>query len=140
MDYLQEMRKIFNDQSDMALASYAEGSPDVRLVSFCTDGKNDGVLYFSTFPDSAKVKEFEKSPAAAIATIPNGDSRHVRAQHCKVVKSELNIFDLQDSFTAKKADYAEIIKKVGKFLVVYEVHFDTALVTLDMQNSGTVTL
>ena len=51
-----------------------------------------------------------------------------------------SICDLADRFTAKIPGYDETIAAVGDALIVYEITFPTATVTVDMEHSGTVTI
>ena len=68
-----------------------------------------------------------------------GGTAHVRAVGT-AAKSTRSIFDLADTFTAKIPCYDETIAAVGDALIVYEIAFPTATVTVDMEHSGTVTI
>ena len=69
MDYRKEFERMMQTQTAMALATAADGAPNVRIVNFYYDAETKA-LYFSTFSDNQKVAEFEKNPHAAFTTIP----------------------------------------------------------------------
>ena len=98
----------------------------------------EGRIYFATFADNAKVSEIAANPAVSFTTIPHdGSTAHVRAVGT-AVPSTRSIFDLADSFAAKIPGYGETIDAAGDALIVYEIVFRTAAVTVDMERSGTV--
>ena len=76
----------------------------------------------------------------SFTTIPHdGGTAHVRAVG-RAVRSERSIFEYADAFAAKIPGYDETIAAVGSELLLYEIAFDTAAVTVDMEHSGTVCL
>ena len=72
-------------------------------------------------------------------TIPHNGYEHVKAQGL-VSKSPRSVFDLEEAFVSKIPDYKDTIKQVGQLLVLFEVKFDTATVTLDLENIDTIAL
>ncbi len=140
MDYLREFNRIMTDQGEIALATSVNNIPNVRIVNFYYNTQKKGVLYFSTFRDNPKTKEFKQNNSVAFTTIPEGNNEHVRVNDAAVYKSDLTIYDLKDAFIKKIADYKTTIEQVGDELDLYEIRFKEASVTLDMAQSGKVEL
>ncbi len=69
MDLIKEFHKIMEEQNDIALATSVNNIPNVRLISFyfCPD---ENILYFSTFKNEVKTKEFEQNNKVSFTTIP----------------------------------------------------------------------
>lgn len=95
------------------------------------------IVYFATFPDNAKVSEIAVNPLVAFTTIPEKGNAHIKARG-QAVKSMQTIWDLADVFCAKIPDYAETIEQVGQVLIVYEIHVDQAVVTIDIEHTETL--
>ncbi len=95
--------------------------------------------YFATFKNNEKVKEMKQNQNVAFTTIPKKENEHIKARGT-AIKSKQTIFDLADCFCEKIPDYRETIEYGGKSLIVYEIHFETATVTLDLSNSKTLKL
>ncbi len=140
MELTQAFKKIMAEQKELALATSVDNIPNVRIVNFIHKPDKKGVVYFSTFKGNQKEIEFLKNSQVAFTTIPSSGTEHVRAGKATVQKSELGIYDLQDMFIKKIVDYKEIIQQAGENLIVYEIHFTEALVTIDITKSGVVTL
>jgi len=131
MNYLKELEKIMLEQNEIALATSVGDVPNVRIVNFYFDEKKKGILYFSSFRDNQKIKEFTENSIVAFTTIPKDSTKHIRVQKAKVAKSKLTIFDLQEEFSKKIPEYSEIIQQAGSQLDLFEVHFSEATVILD---------
>lgn len=140
MEYMQEFNRIMAEQTEIALATHAEDGPNVRIVNFCWDSRQKGILYFSTFGDNQKVREFEKNNTVAFTTVPHEGNAHVRVKRGTMKKSPLTVYDLKDAFIEKIPDYAETIEQAGEYLVLFEVHFHEAAVTVDLENNDSITL
>jgi len=69
--------------------------------------------------------------------IPKKENEHIKARGT-AIKSKQTIFDLADCFCKKIPDYRETIEYGGISLIIYEIHFETATVTLDLSNSKTL--
>lgn len=91
MDYMKEFMRIMESQSTIALATAVENVPNVRIVNFCYDNQNKGILYFSSFKNNCKVKKFTKNSQVAFTTIPIGTNEHVKTNKAIVQKSNLTI-------------------------------------------------
>jgi uncharacterized pyridoxamine 5'-phosphate oxidase family protein len=140
MNYLKEFEKIMLEQNEIALATAVEDVPNVRIVNFYFDKKKKGILYFSSFSDNEKIREFIENPIVAFTTIPKSSTKHVRVQKGKVQKSTLTIFDLKEEFSKKIHGYRENIEQFGKQLELYEIHFLEATVIIDFTSIETITL
>lgn len=140
MDLYQEFGRIMTEQNQIALATCTGCCPNVRIVNFCWDSSREGVIYFSTFGSNQKVKEFQENSTVAFTTIPSTGNAHVRVKNATVQKSKHTIYDLKDAFVKKIPEYEMTIKQAGKYLVLYELHFKEADVTVDMKNRGSITL
>ena len=139
MNMTDEFLRLMRTQREIALATSADNTPHVRIVNFIYVPE-EGLICFATFADNAKVSEIAANPAVSFTTIPHdGSTAHVRAVG-RAVRSERSIFDLADAFAAKIPGYGETIAAVGSELLLYEIAFDTAAVTVDMERSGTVCL
>lgn len=140
MDFFKEFNRIMLSQKELALATSVDNTPNVRIVNFYYSISKKGVIYFSTFSDNLKVEEFEKNSIVAFTTIPSNGIEHVRINKANIKKSDLTIFDLKDGFIKKIPDYENTITEVGEYLSLYEIHFNQATVTLDYNQSCTITL
>ncbi len=138
MDFIPAFKKIMAEQNELALATSVDNTPNVRILNFYYNPDKKGIAYFSTFRGNAKEDEFTKNNKVAFTTIPSSGNEHVRVHEAEVRKSEFNIYDLKEVFIKKVPDYETIIEQAGSQLVMYEIRFKTALVTLDVEKNGTV--
>ncbi|WP_110955096.1 pyridoxamine 5'-phosphate oxidase family protein [Anaerosinus massiliensis] len=133
-----DLTRILETQTEIALATSVENTPNVRIVNFYFDSTTN-LLFFATFGDNEKVKEFEQNKKVAFTTIPHHGNEHVKATGI-VKQSKQTIFDIADHFIAKIPDYKDTIEQAGQFLILFEIQFDTAIVTLDFENIATIQL
>lgn len=133
-----EFERIMASETEIALATSVKDVCNVRIVNFIYEATSK-TLFFATFGDNDKVKEFEKNSNIAFTTVPKKGNEHVKAKGI-VNKSNLSIFDVKDSFIAKMPDYEDTITQVGQFLVLYEVSFKIAAVTLDLERTDIINL
>ena len=139
MNMSNEFLRLMAAHQDLALATSVDNTPHVRIVNFVY-AEEKKLVYFATFPDNAKVSEIDANPTVSFTTIPHdGGTAHVRAVGT-AAKSNHSIHDFADTFAAKIPGYDETIAAVGDALIVYEITFPTATVTVDMEHSGTVTI
>ena len=126
-------------QTEIALATIGtDGTPNVRIVNYYFNTENN-VLYFTTFKDNEKVKEMEQNRNVAFTTIPKKGNEHIKARGI-ALRSEKTVFDLEDCFCDKIPGYKNTIDFAGDSLILYEIHFKTATVTLDLSDIQTITL
>ena len=122
MDTIKEFKRIMDTQTELALATIGtDGTPNVRIVNYYFNTENN-VIYFTTFK-----------------TIPKEGNEHIKARGI-ALRSEKTVFDLADCFCDKIPGYKNTIDFAGDSLILYEIHFKTATVTLDLSDIQTVTL
>ena len=140
MEAKKEFLRMINECEEIALATSIHDFPNVRIVNYYYDEKNN-VMYFATYTGREKISEFWKNNNVSFTTIPmnRGKREHIRARG-HVRESEKSILDLRTEFSNKMADFAEIIDKYSKDLKVYEIRFSEVTVTLDSRYYETVSL
>lgn len=133
-----EFLKIMSEQTEIALETSVNNVPNVRIVNFYFDPE-ENVLYFSSFKENDKIKEIKVNPHVAFTTIPHSGNEHVKAKGI-VQKSSKTIFDVADQFITKVPNYKNTIEYAGESLVLFEIKFDTAVVTKDLSSIETLKL
>ena len=118
------------EQTEIALATSVDNIPNVRIVNFYFDPA-ENILYFSSFEGNDKIKEMNSNPYVAFTTIPHSGNEHVKAKGM-AKKSSKTIFDVAEQFIAKIPGYKYTIEYGGESLILFEVRFDTAIVTKDL--------
>ena len=126
------------EQTEIALATSVNNVPNVRIVNFYFD-PCENILYFSSFKDNDKVKEIEGNPSIAFTTIPHTGNQHVKAKGL-AKRSSKTVVDMAEHFIAKVPDYKKTIDYAGELLILFEVRFDTAIVTKDLSTISTLRL
>ena len=131
MEAKKEFLRMINECEEIALATSIHDFPNVRIVNYYYDEKNN-VMYFATYTGREKISEFWKNNNVSFTTIPmnRGKREHIRARG-HVRESKKAILDLREEFSNKMADFGEIIDKYSKDLKVYEIRFSEVTVTLD---------
>ena len=131
MEEKKEFLRMINECEEIALATSIHDFPNVRIVNYYYDEKNN-VMYFATYTGREKISEFWKNNNVSFTTIPmnRGKREHIRARG-HVRESEKSILDLREEFSNKMADFGEIIDKYSNDLKVYEIKFSEVTVTLD---------
>ena len=131
MEAKKEFLRMINECEEIALATSIHDFPNVRIVNYYYDEKNN-VMYFATYTGREKISEFWKNNNVSFTTIPmnRGKREHIRARG-HVRESKKSILDLREEFSNKMADFAEIIDKYSKDLKVYVIKFSEVTVTLD---------
>ena len=130
MNVKTEFLKIMAEQTEIALATSVDNIPNVRIVNFYFEPA-ENILYFSSFEGNDKIKEINSNPYVAFTTIPHSGNEHVKAKGM-VKKSSKTIFDVAEQFIAKIPGYKDTIEYAGESLILFEVRFDTAIVTKDL--------
>ena len=140
MEAKKEFLRMINECEEIALATSIHDFPNVRIVNYYYDEKNN-VMYFATYTGREKISEFWKNNNVSFTTIPmnRGKREHIRARG-HVRESKKSIVDLREEFSNKMADFAEIIDKYSKDLKVYEIKFSEVTVTLDSRYYEKVSL
>ena len=130
MNIKTEFLKIMAEQTEIALATSVDNIPNVRIVNFYFEPA-ENILYFSSFKENDKIKEINSNPYVAFTTIPHSGNEHVKAKGM-AKKSSKTIFDVAEQFIAKIPGYKDTIEYGGESLILFEVRFDTAIVTKDL--------
>ena len=140
MDFSKEFEKVMENTATFALATSVDNAPNVRIITFYYDVKNNGVVYFPTFKQSPKTVEFSQNNKVAFTTIPDGRVGIVRVKNAIIQKSTLTVHDIKDGITKKYPGFADTVANAGTMMEVYEIHFNEAEVTVGYGNVGKVTL
>ena len=130
MNVKTEFLKIMAEQTEIALATSVDNIPNVRIVNFYFEPA-ENILYFSSFKENDKIKEINSNPYVAFTTVPHSGNEHVKAKGM-AKKSSKTIFDVAEQFIAKIPGYKDTIEYGGESLILFEVRFDTAIVTKDL--------
>lgn len=130
MNIKTEFLKIMAEQTEISLATSVDNIPNVRIVNFYFDPA-ENILYFSSFEGNDKIKEINSNPYVAFTTIPHSGNEHVKAKGM-VKKSSKTIFDVAEQFIAKIPGYKDTIEYAGESLILFEVKFETVIVTKDL--------
>ena len=138
MNIKTEFLKIMAEQTEIALATSVDNIPNVRIVNFYFEPA-ENILYFSSFEGNDKIKEMNSNPYVAFTTIPHSGNEHVKAKGM-AKKSSKTIFDVAEQFIAKIPAYKDTIEYAGKSLILFEVRFDAAIVTKDLNTIKTLKL
>ena len=140
MEAKKEFLRMINECEEIALATSIHDFPNVRIVNYYYDEKNN-VMYFATYTGREKISEFWKNNNVSFTTIPmnRGKREHIRARG-HVRESKKSILDLREEFSNKMSDFAEIIDKYSEELKVYEIRFTEATVTLDSRTYEKISL
>lgn len=138
MNIKTEFLKIMAEQTEIALATSVDNIPNVRIVNFYFEPA-ENILYFSSFEGNDKIKEMNSNPYVTFTTIPHSGNEHVKAKGM-VKKSSKSIFDVAEQFIAKIPGYKDTIEYGGESLILFEVRFDTAIVTKDLNTIKTLEL
>ncbi|RRD96223.1 pyridoxamine 5'-phosphate oxidase family protein [Clostridiales bacterium COT073_COT-073] len=134
MTIKENFLRIMCTHTEMALATSTYSQPNIRVVNFYYD-EEERKIFFTSFENKDKIREFEINPKVAFTTIPpqRAGREHVKAKGV-VRKSSKSIYAVKSQFAQKVADYGAIIDEVGEHLVLFEIVFDTATVTLSFED------
>lgn len=132
MKMLENFKNVINDQDTIALATSYGDKSKVRIVNYVCDDNELGKIYFSTFKDCQKVNDFVLNENVSFTTIPNHNPVFIKVEDCKVKKSKIRINSIADKFIKKIPEYKEIIEYASESIIVFELHFKKALVTMNM--------
>ena len=138
MNIKTEFLKIMAEQTEIALATSVDNIPNVRIVNFYFEPA-ENILYFSSFEGNDKIKEINSNPYVAFTTIPHSGNEHVKAKGM-AKKSSKTIFDVAEQFIAKNPGYKDTIEYGGESLILFEVKFETVIVTKDLNTIKTLEL
>lgn len=137
MDFLKEFNTIMKNTDNLALATAVDSTPNIRVINFYYDESNKGVIYFSSFKGSPKIKEFVQNNKVSFTTIPVGSNQHVRVTGGVVKESSMKLSELAELYSKK---YPGPPTPQSDMVAVYEVQFSEAEVTLGINQRGMIKL
>ena len=134
MDITNNFLEIMEKTTDMAIASSdSSNQPNVRIVRFYYNS-DEKILYFLTLKNSQKTVEFEQNNKVAFTTIPIEGVKHVKAKGI-IRKSQKSVQDLKNKFIEKIPEIKKNFDEGENFMVLYEVSFTKATVTIGVKNT-----
>ena len=140
MDARECFEKTMNGSINMALATSVNDKPNVRVVTFGYSPDMRGRLFFTTFKGNQKIKEFDANPNVSCMPLPDGPESDTQVRiFGEVRKSEVSIDELIGMIEKKCSGNADTIREGGDMMVIYEVCFSQAHVTIGMNPSQLIT-
>ena len=140
MSLVSSYTEILEKTNEIALATAIGNVPHVRIVNFCFNKENPGVLYFASDITNNKVHEFEQNNVIAFTTVPaDGGIPHVRSIRAAVQKSGRTMDEMAQLFISAIPGYDEAIAAIGEALTVFEIHVKEAAVITGFEEPGFVT-
>ena len=134
MDITNNFLEIMEKTNNMVIASSdSNNQPNLRTVNFYYS-PDEKILYFLTLKNSQKTVEFEQNNKVAFTTIPIEGVKHVKAKGI-IRKSQKSVQDLKNKFIEKIPEIKKHFDEGENFMVLYEVSFTKATVTLDVKNT-----
>lgn len=134
MDITNNFLEIMKKTNNMVIASSdSNNQPNLRTVNFYYS-PDEKILYFLTLKNSQKTVEFEQNNKVAFTTIPIEGVKHVKAKGI-IRKSQKSVQDLKNKFIEKIPEIKKHFDEGENFMVLYEVSFTKATVTLDVKNT-----
>lgn len=130
--------QIMDTHLEIALATSAYSLPNVRIVNFYYDRVRN-VLFFASFENQDKIREFDINPKVAFTTVPKSGREHVRGKGM-VQKSALCVYDLAEAFIEKNPEFKEIIEEAGEHLDLFEIKLQTVVVCLEFGQNALLEL
>ncbi len=127
MNAKEVFEKEMANAESIALATSVDNQPSVRIVSFLWD---NGKLYFTSFQGSPKNAQIEANINVAFTTA-DASIRVIEAQ-CKL--ADITVHDLRDKFVVKFPQMASAFDMAIDQMVLFEVSFKKAKVTLGFRN------
>ena len=140
MDFLLEFETIMAKSSTIALATSVDNSPNVRIVVFYHDNRDNKILYFPTLKDSKKTVEFSQNEKVSFTTIPGETNGVVRVCNARVQKSKKTVDEIKDGIINEAPGFANMVANSRSMMEIYEIHFSEAVVTVGNVNTSKITL
>lgn len=134
MDITNNFLEIMKKTNNMVIASSdSNNQPNLRTVNFYYS-PDEKILYFLTLKNSQKTVEFEQNNKVAFTTIPIEGVKHVKAKGI-IRKSQKSVQDLKNKFIEKIPEIKKHFDEGENFMVLYEVSFTKATVTIGVKNT-----
>ncbi len=131
MNAKEVFEKVMQNDESIALATAVDNSPSVRVVSFIWD--NDK-LYFTSFQGSPKNAQIEANSKVSFITIASNSMNAVRVTEAECKLSNLTVQDKRDVFVAKFPQMGKAFDMAIDQMLLFEVTFKKAKVTLAFRN------
>lgn len=133
MDHKKIVQEVLVQTENMALATSTREQANVRIVTFGYDSAQPNRVYFTSFKENAKVREFAENAKVALLplTAEGEDMQQVRI-FGKVQPAQRDLAQVIALIGAKNPDVAENIQRGGPMIQAFEVQFEEAYVTLGM--------
>jgi len=140
MTLKQQFEKVMGETVNMALATSIGDQPNVRTVTFAYDESKSGKLFFATFKENQKTKEFQQNPKVACTPLSMDLEAEVQVRIFGTVKkSDLTMDKLVEMISKKFPSGADTLETGGEMLDIYEVCFKDAHVTVCMADAQLLT-
>jgi len=140
MTLKQQFEKVMDESINMSLATCVGDKPNVRVLTFAYDKNKSGKLFFATFKENQKVKEFQQNPNIACTPLPIDIESDVQVRIFGTVqKSNITMAEIIEIIAQKFPSGAETLKNGGDMLDIYEVCFKEAYVTICMGEAQLLT-
>lgn len=141
MELKQAFLNGMNESMNMALATSVDGKPNVRVVTFGFDETCPNKLYFSTFQGKQKIQEFAQNPQVACMLLPSGHEAGDQVRiFGEVQKSGVTPQGFIALISKKDPKDAEMLTQCADMLLVYEVTFNEAWVTIGISEAKKYTV
>ena len=141
MTLKQNFEIVMEQSTNMALATSVENIPNVRIVTFGYNPAQPGHLFFTTFPGNAKIAEFAKNPNVSCMPLPESPEAGIQVRlHGTVKPSASSIEKIAPLLLKKFPAFQETLQAAKDILLVYEVNFSEAFVTVGMAEAQCVSL
>ncbi len=139
MDAKAVFNLVMQKGVNIALATSMDGLPNVRIVTFAYDVKEPNKVYFATFPGNRKIQEFQNNGRVCFVSLPEGTLTELQVRCQGTVRlSARPLAQIAPFFVAKMPEYQEMLDQGADVLLVYEVEFKDAQVTIGISEAQTI--
>ena len=139
MDAKIAFDQVMQNGVNIALATTVGCSPNVRVVTFAYDVKEPNKVYFATFPGNKKIQEFQNNEKVCFVSLPERALTELQVRCQGIVKlSARPLVQVAPFFVAKMPEYQEMLDQGADVLLVYEVEFQEAQVTIGISEAQTI--
>ncbi len=134
-------REIFEEimlKSDtIALATAVDNKPNVRVISYIFENNK---IYFTSFKGRPKNTEIEANSAVAFTTEALVDGKCVRVLDGVCKKAEVSVHDMREKFVKRHPSFEIGFEKAIDMMELFEISFDSAIVTLGFGQNEVIEL
>ncbi|MGL5437487.1 MAG: pyridoxamine 5'-phosphate oxidase family protein [Lachnospiraceae bacterium] len=133
MDSKELFINMMYDTTNVALATCAEGKPNVRAVSIGYDKTVPDTFYFTTFPDSAKAKEIQANPTVTVIPFPNKPDTDVTIRiNGTCTLADITLEQHAELIRRHLPEFAAQLPAMKDNCAIYQVKFSSAEIALGM--------